>query len=154
MPTRTRRRRQCKVKRKAAVNTNSWQILSESAKFSDFSFLFLFLFETRSVFTSHLSFLTLTTAQRHFCNKNATAKLKKVNEPVPFVLSLMYCKILCKILSQQDRLTITCELTPRKIESTVFNFIINEQVPKSIWVLIGYWVTDILKRPKASNTFR
>ena len=51
------------------------------------SFLFIFLFETRSVFTSHLSFLTLTTALRHFCNKNATAKLKKVNEPVPFVSS-------------------------------------------------------------------
>lgn len=97
-----------------------------------FFFSFLFLFQTRSVFTSHLSFLTLTTTQRHFCHKNSTAKLKKVNEPVPFVLSLMYCKILCKILSQQDRLTITYESTPRKIESTVFNFIINEQVPKSI----------------------
>ena len=41
---------------------------------------FSFLFETKSVFTSHLSFLTLTTGQRHICNKNASARLKKVNE--------------------------------------------------------------------------
>ena len=130
--------------------------VSEKREALGFSFLFFFfLFETKSVITSHFSFLTLTTGQRHFCNKNATAKLKKVNDPVCPSFCL-YCAVKYTVKYSVNRIGL---LLPwlvnqhlEKVVSKVFNFIDNEQGPKSIWVLIGYWVTDILKWPKA-NTF-
>ena len=94
----------------------------------------------------------------HFCNKNITTKLEKVNErALRFVVNekqTSHCELL------DTRLTITCKAAPRKkIVCTVFKAINSDHAPKSIKELIPHRNSyydlrgnDILKLPRANTT--
>ena len=94
----------------------------------------------------------------HFCNKNITAKLEKVNErALRFVFNekqMSYCELLDKIglpsLANQRLAKIVCK---------VFKAINSDHAPRSIKELFGHRNShydlrgnDILKLPKANTT--
>ena len=94
----------------------------------------------------------------HFCNKNITAKLEKVNESaLHFVFNkkqMSYCELLDKIglpsLANQRLANIVC---------MVFKAINSDHAPRSIKELFGHRKShydlrgnDILKLPKANTT--
>ena len=117
-------------------------------------------FETRKCLylgfiISHFNYCSETW---HFCNKNITAKLEKVNErALRFVFNekqMSYCELLDKIglpsLANQRLAKIVC---------TVFKAINSDHAPRSIKELFGHRNShydlrgnDILKLPMANTT--